>query len=153
MTFTIARQLLTYPMPDDRTTTPDPHIAPLAGWSCDDDATGWNALLGTGYEHREIDPSAAPGRLTDAAGLPPAYIGVGQLDIFRDEDIRYALTISNAGVPAELHLHPRVPHEYDAIAPVPKYRAARKSTATASCGACEPPMTATSERTVVDQPG
>jgi acetyl esterase/lipase len=112
----IACQLLIYPMLDDRTTTPDPHIAPLAGWSYDDNATGWNALLGTGHEHREIDPSAAPGRLEDAAGLPPAYIEVGQLDIFRDEDIRYALTLSRAGVPVELHLHPGVPHEYDAIA-------------------------------------
>ena len=112
----VARQLLIYPMLDDRTTTPDPYIAPFAGWSYDDNATGWNALLGTGHEHREIDPSAAPGRLEDATGLPPAYIEVGQLDIFRDEDIRYTLTLSRAGVPVELHLHPGVPHEYDAIA-------------------------------------
>ena len=75
-----------------------------------------SALLGTGHEHRDIDPSAAPGRLDDAAGLPPAYIEVGQLDVFRDEDVRYALTLSRAGVPVELHLHPGVPHEYDAIA-------------------------------------
>jgi acetyl esterase/lipase len=112
----VARQLLIYPMLDDRTTTPDPYIAPFAGWSYDDNATAWNALLGTGHEHRTIDPPAAPGRLADAAGLPPAYIEVGQLDIFRDEAIGYALTLSRAGVPAELHLHPGVPHEYDAIA-------------------------------------
>jgi acetyl esterase/lipase len=112
----VARQLLVYPMLDDRTTTPDPYIAPFAGWSYDDNATAWNALLGAGHEDREVDPSAAPGRLKDAAGLPPAYIEVGQLDIFRDESIRYALTLSRAGVPAELHLHPGVPHEYDAIA-------------------------------------
>jgi acetyl esterase/lipase len=112
----VTRQLLIYPMLDDRTTTPDPYIAPFAGWSYDDNATAWNALLGAGHEHRTIDPSAAPGRLKDAAGLPPAYIEVGQLDIFRDEAIGYALTLSRAGVPAELHLHPGVPHEYDAIA-------------------------------------
>jgi acetyl esterase/lipase len=112
----IARQLLIYPMLDDRTTTPDSHIAPFAGWSYDDNVTGWNALLGAGHENRDIDPASAPGRLTDAAGLPPAYIEVGQLDIFRDEDIRYALALSQAGVPVELHLHPGVPHEYDAIA-------------------------------------
>lgn len=112
----IARQMLIYPMLDDRTTTSDPYIAPFAGWSYDDNATGWNALLGTGHEHRRIDPSAAPGRLEDAAGLPPAFIEVGQLDIFRDEAVRYALTLSRAGVPVELHLHPGVPHEYDAIA-------------------------------------
>ena len=112
----IARQLLIYPMLDDRTTAPDPYIAPFAGWSYDDSVTAWNALLGAGHEERGIDPASAPGRLEDAAGLPPAYIEVGQLDIFRDEDIRYALTLSRAGVPVELHLHPGVPHEYDAIA-------------------------------------
>jgi acetyl esterase/lipase len=112
----IARQLLIYPMLDDRTTTPDPYIAPFAGWSYDDNATGWNALLGAGHENRDIDPAAAPGRLKDARGLPPAYIEVGQLDIFRDESLRYALTLSQSGVPVEFHLHPGVPHEYDAIA-------------------------------------
>jgi acetyl esterase/lipase len=41
---------------------------------------------------------------------------VGQLDVFRDEDIRYALTLSQAGVPVEFHLHPGVPPEYDVVA-------------------------------------
>jgi acetyl esterase/lipase len=112
----IARQLLIYPMLDDRTTKPDPYLAPLAGWSYEDNATGWNALLGAGHEQRDVNPAAAPGRLKDAHGLPPAYIEVGQLDVFRDEGLRYALTLSAAGVPVELHLHPGVPHEYDAIA-------------------------------------
>jgi len=112
----IARQLLIYPMLDDRTTTPDPYIAPFAGWTYDDNATAWNALLGTGHEDRDIDPAAAPGRLKDARGLPPAYIEIGQLDVFRDESLRYAITLSQSGVPVELHLHPGVPHEYEAIA-------------------------------------
>ncbi len=47
---------------------------------------------------------------------PGHRLEVGQLDIFRDEDVGYALTLSRAGVPVELHLHPGVPHEYDAIA-------------------------------------
>ncbi len=113
----IAHQLLVYPMLDDRNTTPDPYLVPLAGWSYDDNATGWDALLGTGHQHKLVDPAAAPARLDDATGLPPAYIEVGQLDIFRDEDLRYALTLSHAGVPVELHLHPGLPHEYDAIVP------------------------------------
>jgi acetyl esterase/lipase len=103
-------------MLDDRTNTPDPYIVPFAGWSYDDNVTGWNALLGARQDDSQIDPSAAPARLTDASGLPPAYIEVGQLDIFRDEDVMYALTLSRAGVPVELHVHPGVPHEYDAIA-------------------------------------
>jgi acetyl esterase/lipase len=61
----VASQLLIYPMLDDRTTVPDPYIAPFAGWSYDDNATAWDALLGTGHEHREIPP---PGRAGPAAG-------------------------------------------------------------------------------------
>lgn len=112
----LARQILLYPMLDDRTNTPDPHIVAFAGWTYDDNITGWNALLGERGDDSPVDPSAAPARLTDAGGLPPAYIEVGQLDIFRDEDVMYALTLSQAGVPVELHVHPGVPHEYDAIA-------------------------------------
>ncbi|SRR6266536_3321349 len=64
----------------------------------------------------EVNHYAQHEPLANAAGLPPEYIEVGQLDVFRDEDIRYGLTLSRAGVPVELHLHPGVPHEYDAIA-------------------------------------
>jgi acetyl esterase/lipase len=112
----ISRQILLYPMLDDRTTKPDPYIAPLAGWSYDDNITGWNALLGERTANTVVEPSAAPARVADARDLPAAYIEVGQLDIFRDEDVTYALTLSRAAVPVELHLHPGVPHEFDAIA-------------------------------------
>jgi acetyl esterase/lipase len=112
----LARQILLYPMLDDRTTTPDPEIVPFAGWTYDDNITGWKALLGERAGDPSVESTAAPARLTDATGLPPAYIEIGQLDIFRDEDATYALTLSQAGVPVEFHLHPGVPHEYDAIA-------------------------------------
>lgn len=65
---------------------------------------------------RTSPPTAAPARIEDAAGLPPAYIEVGQLDVFRDEDTAYATKLSCAGVPVEFHLHPGVPHEFDSIA-------------------------------------
>ncbi len=34
---------------------------------------------------------------TDVSGLPDTYIDVGDLDIFRDEDIAYARRLSDAG--------------------------------------------------------
>jgi acetyl esterase/lipase len=113
----LARQILLYPMLDDRTRTPDTHLAPLAGWTYDDNVTAWDALLGGRAANAPVETSAAPARLTDGDRLPPAYIEVGQLDIFRDEDVLYALALSRAGVPVELHVHPGVPHEYDALAP------------------------------------
>jgi acetyl esterase/lipase len=112
----ITRQILIMPMLDDRTTTPDPHIAPYALWSYDDSATAWPALLGDAAGGPDVPATAAPARLEDATGLPPAYIEVGQLDVFRDEDTAYATKLSRAGVPVEFHLHPGVPHEFDSIA-------------------------------------
>jgi acetyl esterase/lipase len=112
----IARQVLIMPMLDDRTRTPDPHIAPYALWSYDDSATAWPALLGDAAGGPDVPATAAPARLEDAAGLPPAYIEVGQIDVFRDEDMAYATKLSRAGVQVEFHLHPGVPHEFDSIA-------------------------------------
>jgi acetyl esterase/lipase len=112
----IARQILLMPMLDDRTRTPDPHIAPYALWSYDDSATAWPALLGDAAGGPDVPATAAPARLEDATGLPPAYIEVGQLDVFRDEDTAYATKLSRAGVPVEFHLHPGAPHEFDSIA-------------------------------------
>ncbi|MDR7275688.1 alpha/beta hydrolase [Catenuloplanes atrovinosus] len=112
----IARQLLIMPMLDDRTVTPDPHVEPYALWSYDDSRTAWPALLGDAAGGPGVPPTAAPARLDDATGLPPAYIEVGQLDVFRDEDLAYAGKLSRAGVPVEFHLHPGAPHEFDSIA-------------------------------------
>jgi acetyl esterase/lipase len=48
----LAHQILLYPMLDDRNTTPDPEIAPFAGWTYDDNITAWNALLGPAVRRR-----------------------------------------------------------------------------------------------------
>jgi acetyl esterase/lipase len=112
----IARQVLIMPMLDDRTTTRDPHIEPYLLWSYDDSLTAWPALLGDTVGGPDVPATAAPARLEDATGLPPAYIEVGQLDVFRDEDIAYATKLSRAGVTVEFHLHPGAPHEFDSIA-------------------------------------
>ncbi len=112
----IAKQILVMPMLDDRNLTPDPQLAPFALWSWDDNRTGWQALLGPTAGGPDTPAYAAPARVADPAGLPPAYIEVGLLDIFRDEDLTYALRLSQAGVPVEFHLHPGVPHEFEGIA-------------------------------------
>jgi acetyl esterase/lipase len=113
----VARQILIYPMLDDRTTVPDPALVPYAGWSYDDNYTGWHALLGDAIGGPGVPEAAAPARARDLAGLPPAYIEVGELDIFRDEAIEYARRLSAVGVSAELHVHPGCPHGFDRVAP------------------------------------
>ena len=106
----IAKQILIYPMLDDRNTVADEKLAPFAVWSNDDNITGWGALLGDRCGGEDVSPIDAAGRMTveDAAGLPPAYIDVGELDIFREEDLQYAMTLGRAGISCEFHLIPAV---------------------------------------------
>jgi len=111
----VARQILIYPMLDDRTTTPDPALAPWAGWSYDDNYTGWHALLGDLIGGPDVPAYAAPARAADLSGLPATYIEVGELDIFRDESIEFARRIALTGTSVELHVHPGCPHGFDRI--------------------------------------
>jgi acetyl esterase/lipase len=108
----IAQQLLIYPMLDDRTTTPDPHLQPFLTWSYDDNITGWRALLGDNPRADSISPYAAPARAWDLSGLPATYLCVGDLDIFRDEDLSYARRLTDSGVPTEVHMYPGCPHAF-----------------------------------------
>lgn len=112
----LTRQVLIYPMLDDRTTVPDPAIEHLLTWGYDDNATGWEVLLGAPPGGPVVSPYAAPARAADLAGLPPAFIDVGQLDAFRDEDVTYAMRLSRAGVEVELHVRPGAPHDFETIA-------------------------------------
>lgn len=112
----VAQQLLIYPMLDDRPATPDPALLPFLTWTYDDNLTGWGALLGDKAGGDGVSPYAAPARATDLAGLPDTYIDVGDLDIFREDDIGYARRLSAAGVPTEFHLHPGCPHIFETVA-------------------------------------
>jgi acetyl esterase/lipase len=112
----LARQLLVFPMLDDRTTQPNPHLEGVITWTHDFNLTGWHALLGDRRGTDDVSPVAAPARLVDAAGLAPAYLEVGTLDLFCDETIAYARKLLAAGVEAELHVHPGAPHGYDSMA-------------------------------------
>ncbi|KAK5125337.1 hypothetical protein LTR85_000446 [Meristemomyces frigidus] len=115
----VCKQILVYPMLDDRNTIKDGAIAPFAIWSSDDNKTGWGALLGDRIGGEDVKPFEAAARMTvaDAKDLPPAYIDVGELDIFRDEGLEYARKLGQAGVSCEFHLLPSVPHAFEVFAP------------------------------------
>jgi acetyl esterase/lipase len=113
----LAHQILVYPMLDDRNTLPDPELVAFAAWTYDSNRIGWTALLGDSAGGDDVPSYAAPAREQDLARLAPAYVEVGELDIFRDEDIDYARRLAAAGVSVELHVHPGAPHGFDRIAP------------------------------------
>jgi acetyl esterase/lipase len=113
----VAKQILIYPMLDDRNTTPGPIPDGLITWSYDNNYTGWFTLLGDEIGSDSVSPVAAPARLVEFTGFAPAYIDVGDLDIFRDESIAYAAGLAGAGVPIELHVHPGAPHGFERFVP------------------------------------
>lgn len=114
----IRKQILIYPMLDDRTMSSDPLLEEFLIWNRDDNETGWTALLGDKRGTETVAVTEAAGRMTveDAKDLPPAYIDVGELDLFRDEDITYAQTLGRAGVSCELYVLPGLPHGFEAMA-------------------------------------
>jgi len=111
-----AFQLLVYPMLDDRTVTrPGPAPRGVRVWTPGSNRFGWTSYLGTEPGGPGVSPYAAPARREDLAGLPPAWIGVGSLDLFHDEDVRYAERLRAAGVPCELEIVEGAFHGFDAL--------------------------------------
>lgn len=112
-------QALIYPMLDDRTGSKRP-APPNRGtfvWTESDNRNGWSAHLGKKAGSASVPEGAVPARAKSLAGLPPAWIGVGALDLFLDEDVDYAQRLMAAGVPAELLVIPGAFHGFQRILP------------------------------------
>ncbi len=116
----IACQNLIYPMLDDRTciTRNAPHLGAFV-WTPQANAFGWSALLGRQPGSADISPYEAPARAENLAGLPPAFIAVGALDLFLAEDLDYGRRLIEAGVPAEMHVYPGAYHGFDLLPDAP----------------------------------
>jgi acetyl esterase/lipase len=111
---TICFVMAAYPMLDDRNETPSSHeITDVGIWDRGGNLQAWAWFLAG----RTADEYAAPARATDLGGLPPAYLDVGELDLFRDEDIDFAARLLQAGVPTELHVYPGAYHASETVAP------------------------------------
>lgn len=110
----IAFMMPIYPMIDDTHTTPSSHeITDVGIWDRAGNIEAWAWYLGDG----KPDQYAAPARAEDLSGLPPAYIDVGTVDLFRDEDIAFANRLMQAGVPCELKVNPGSYHASEVFAP------------------------------------
>ena len=102
---------LVYPMLDDRT-GPQPCAGQYV-WPIAANRFAWSSYLAG------IDPVpsyAAPARADSLAGLPPTFIATGSIDLFADENIRFAQRLMQSGVPTELHIYPGAYHGFTLIA-------------------------------------
>ena len=110
----ICLQVLMAPMLDDRTGSSNP-VPPFRGdfiWTPASNRFGWRSLLGVEPGGPDVPIEAAPGRAHDLSSLPPAFISVGVLDLFLDENMDYMRRLANRGVPAELHVIPGAYHGF-----------------------------------------
>ena len=110
----ISFQMANYPMIDDRNVSPSSmEITDIGIWDRNANIEAWNWYLGG----KNADEYAAPARAIDLSGLPPTFIDVGELDLFRDEDIEFAKRLLQAGVATELHVYPGAYHASESFAP------------------------------------
>lgn len=124
-------QSLTYPMLDDRTGSSrsvPPHVGTLL-WTAELNRVGWRCFLGSEPGRASVPKGAVPARFEDLSNLPPAFIGVGSLDLFMHEDIEYARRLNEASVGCELLVVPGAYHGFDGL--VPDARVSRNFSAVA----------------------
>ena len=107
-------QMANYPMIDDRNETPSSkEITDVGIWDREANLEAWDWYLGG----KPADEYAAPARAKNLSDLPPTFIDVGEIDLFRDEDIEFATRLLQAGVTTELHVYPGAYHASEAFAP------------------------------------
>ncbi|MBP9144093.1 MAG: alpha/beta hydrolase [Thermoanaerobaculia bacterium] len=125
-------QLLIYPQLDDRTGSPHPSppVNPAIGqfmWPASANRLAWSSLLGVPAGSSQVPTAAVPARVASVAGLPPAWIGVGSIDLFVEEDMEYARRLVHAGIATELLVVPGAFHGFDVL--VPDAEASKRFTA------------------------
>lgn len=109
-------QILIYPMLDDRTTLQERFQKNVKVWGPGSNKWAWRAFLGQEPGTESVPSSFIPARNPDLTGLPPAWLGVGTLDLFHDEDLEYARRLNESGVSCELYVVDGAFHGFDALA-------------------------------------
>ena len=111
----VAFQMPLYPMLDDRDTETSRDNRGRV-WNTRRNHLAWRLYL-RGTDRAQLSTYAAPARLTDFAGLPPAYSCVADGEPFYAETVRYFGRLRAAGVPAELDVYHTDMHAFDMMQP------------------------------------
>ena len=111
----VAFQMPLYPMLDDRDTetSRDNHGKV---WNTRRNHFGWHCYL-RGQKLDGLSPYAAPARLTDFSGLPPAYTFVGDGEPFYAETVQYIENLKAYGISASVDVYHSDMHAFDMMRP------------------------------------
>ncbi|MEY4532509.1 MAG: hypothetical protein RI926_278 [Actinomycetota bacterium] len=108
-------QVLIYPMLDDRTTLQTIKFKNMRAWYPESNRWAWRAFLRAEPGSDQVRADFVPAREINLTGLPPTWIGVGNLDLFEGEDREYARRLSDAGIPCELVIIEGAFHGFDIV--------------------------------------
>jgi triacylglycerol lipase len=114
-TIALAMQMLICPMLDDRTQGDHPHCGEFV-WTAEANAAAWALRIGNEDVEQDRHGYIAAARADDLQGLAPAYIAIGSLDLFLEEDIAYARRLARVGVPVDLHVYAGGYHGFEMAA-------------------------------------
>ncbi|RJE22620.1 hypothetical protein PHISCL_05043 [Aspergillus sclerotialis] len=121
----IRAQMLVVPMIDDRDDTGVSWKQFDTGtlWPGKSNRMAWEMVLGPERGGPHVSEIQCPARTTDLSNLPPAFIDVGEYEVFRDGAVAYASRIRQSGSTAELHVWPGVYHGAPLLEDTPVTRA------------------------------
>ncbi len=107
---------LVYPMLDHRTTDKSGAVGQFI-WTAGSNRGAWSMYLGNDHLDVDLPRYASPATRADLSGLPPTWIGVGGIDLFRDESVAFARVLDAAGVETTLDVWAGAYHGFDQIKP------------------------------------
>lgn len=108
----------------------------------------WTRYLGRNPGLDDPPPYAAAARQRDLTGLPPAWIGVGDLDLFHDDALDYADRLRRAGVAGALRVEPGTYHgaDVDCTDSAPSMQRFRTAATAALRSALDPAVPASNQQ-------
>ena len=85
-------------------------------WHNQSNLVGWSAYLGQEPGLAKTPKYAVPSREQHLSGLPATWIGVGDIELFYEEDVAYAKALQAAGVECKLNVVAGGPHAFETFA-------------------------------------
>jgi acetyl esterase/lipase len=107
-------QWLFAPMLDDRTAArPELDAIDHPVWNNTANRFGWASYLGHAPGEPEDRPYVVPARRESLAGLPPAWLYAGDIELFHDEIVDYAERLQRDGVDVVWEIVPGAAHGFE----------------------------------------